>query len=162
MKKTIILIIFLFTLQSTYSQSNIIKANPLGIVFGIANAGYEKTINNNQSITISGTYFKESIDEGDGDVNGFGADAKYNFYFSSSTEAPVGFHVGPGIGVLFLSDDKDDATVVSFNALAGYQWVLWQSFAIDIFAQYDYITDSNFSGVDSSYIGIGLSLGYAW
>lgn len=161
MKKSLVIIVLIsFTFGK--AQTNVVKVNPVGIAFGIANAGYEITIADKQSVTISGTYFKESGDKSIEDVIGYGAVIDYNFYFSSEKNAPIGFHVGPGAGVFFLSDDIDNVSVFYLNGTAGHQWVLWEHFAVDLFAQFSYFTQTNLSAINSINYGIGLSIGYAW
>ncbi len=160
--KKVFLISILLSFTFVEAQTNIVKVNPLGLAFGIANAGYEFTIADKQSITISGAYFKESGNQDVANVDGYGANVLYNFYFSADKVAPKGFHIAPGIGVFFLSNSTDNLSVLSLNATAGHQWILWEHFAIDVFAQYSYLTKTSLSGVNSSNIGLGLSLGYAW
>ena len=57
MKKILILGMFLCVFNITNAQTSVIKANPLGVAFGIANAGYKFATTDSQTATISGIYF---------------------------------------------------------------------------------------------------------
>lgn len=140
-----------------YSQNNAIKVNPLGLAFGVANAGYEFSTSENQTATISGLYYNVS------DISGFGVGAEYRFYFSSK-EAFKGWHAGPSIGYLSLEDDSNtSASVFSLGGEIGHQWVFGSGFLIDVFAGVGYVTGGDdLSGLNSTAIGLGFSLGYAW
>ena len=134
------------------AQTTIIKANPLGLAFGIANFGVEFTGKRNQSTTISALYYSKSNTEG------FGIGLEQRFYFSSNKLK--GFHTGPSVGYLKLSDNYNDAfDVFSVGAEIGHQWFLNENFTIDIFSGVGFLIDNvelNFS------FGLGLSLGYAF
>lgn len=159
MKKLILVVLTLFAISSTYAQDNAIKANPIGLAFGVANAGYEFAVNDTQSATISGLYYNIS------DVTGFGAGAEYRFYFSSG-EALRGWHAGPSIGYFSLSDDFDNsAGFFSIGGEAGHQWIFGEHFALDVFAGLGFVTGSSDDlavTVNSTAVALGVSIGYAW
>ena len=70
MKKLLLCIaIAVLGLSQVNCQEQAIKANPIGLVFGVANAGYEFSTNETQTLTISGLYYNIF------DVSGFGAGA---------------------------------------------------------------------------------------
>jgi len=160
-------------ITSVNAQKNVIKADPVGLIFGIANASYENAIKDNQSLTFSGLYYHYP-DNGDRiDLKGFGLGATYNFYFSKDKDAPRGFHAGPGLGYSFLNYSKkliadefgiEELKYSTFNlsANAGYQWILGEHFAIDLTAQYYYFLGETISGIDKSNFTLGVGLGYAW
>jgi len=153
--KKIILILTLFIATITNAQQNVVKVNPLGLVFGIANAGYERVIDNKQSFTFSSNYFK--FDE----IKGFGIGAGYNIYLTNDN-APDGLHIGPGMGVSFLSDNEVSATLLNANATGGYQWILWKHFAIDLTASGYYLTTTKFKDFKEFNYSFGIAIGYAW
>ncbi len=157
MKKTCLLIIAIFTFTLASAQEQAIKVNPIGIAFGVANAGYEFSVNDSQSLTVSGLYYNIS------DISGFGLGADYRFYFSSK-EALRGWHAGPTAGYFSLSDDFDNsAGFFNIGGAVGHQWILKEHFVIDTFASVGFLTGSSDSfTVSSTAIGIGVSLGYAW
>lgn len=152
MKKiTILIILFTFCLKMN-AQTKIIKANPLGLAFGIANLGVEFSGKRNQSTTISALYYSKS------DTEGFGIGLEHRFYFSSNELK--GFHAGPSIGYLKLSDNyNDDFDVFSVGGEIGHQWFLGENFTIEIFSGVGFLIDN--IGLNLTY-GLGLSLGYAW
>ena len=85
MKNSYILLLFLvFPLTFINAQSKVFKVDPLGLVFDFASASYERKIENQQSITFSGLYARERIEDGI-KIKGTGADVRWNFYFSDST-----------------------------------------------------------------------------
>ena len=156
MKKILFLCVFLLTFQFASSQTSAIKANPLGLAFGIANVGYEFSTSDSQSLTISGQYFDIL------DIKGAGAGLEYRFYFDQ--EAITGWHAGPSIGYFKLEDIFDvSASVFSINAEIGHQWVFGEHFLLDVFGGYGFYTGGDdLSGFNTSGGMFGLSLGYAW
>jgi hypothetical protein len=151
------LVLALLLSGSLFAQSNAIKANPLGLAFGVANAGYEFTTKDAQTATVSGIYYDVS------GISGFGLGAEYRFYFSSG-EALKGWHAGPSLGYLSLEDNFDTtASAFTIGGEAGHQWVFDNGFLIDVFAGVGYVSGGDdLAGLDSAAIGLGFSLGYAW
>ena len=84
-KKILLAIIFISCLKIN-AQTRIIKANPLGLAFGLANLGIEFSgKSRNQSTTISALHYSKS------DKKGFVIGFEHRFYFSSN-ENLKGFH----------------------------------------------------------------------
>ena len=55
------------------------------------------------------------------------------------------------------------ASVFSFGGEVGHQWVWNSGFLVDVFAGLGFATGGDsLNGLDSTTIGIGVSLGYAW
>ena len=156
MKKIVFIFLFFLAFQSVSAQSSAVKVNPLGLAFGVANAGYEFTTTNNQTAMVSGLYYDVS------GISGFGAGAEYRFYFGG--EALKGWHAGPSLGYLSLEDDfNTSASVFTIGGEAGHQWVWDSGFLIDVFAGLGYVTGGDtLAGLNSTSIGLGFSLGYAW
>lgn len=146
----------MFLALTAFGQSSAVKVNPVGLAFGVANAGYEFSTSDSQSATISGLYYDVS------GISGFGVGAEYRFYFGG--EAIKGWHAGPSLGYLSLEDDfNTSASVFSFGGEVGHQWVWNSGFLVDVFAGLGFATGGdNLNGLDSTTIGIGVSLGYAW
>jgi len=146
----------MFLALTAFGQSSAVKVNPVGLAFGVANAGYEFSTSDSQSATISGLYYDVS------GISGFGVGAEYRFYFGG--EALKGWHAGPSLGYLSLEDDfNTSASVFSFGGEVGHQWVWNSGFLVDVFAGLGFATGGdNLNGLDSTTIGIGVSLGYAW
>jgi hypothetical protein len=156
MKKILFLAVFLLTFNISNAQTKAIKANPIGLAFGIANVGFEFATAESQSATIAGVYFDVL------DIKGAGLGAEYRFYFDG--EAIEGWHAGPSIGFLSLSDDYDvSASVFTIGGEIGHQWILGSNFALDVFAGYGYILGGDdLNGLESSSTSFGVSIGYAW
>ena len=125
----------------------------MGLAFGIANLGVELSGKKNQSATISALYYSKSNTEG------FGISLEQRFYFSSN-ETLEGFHAGPSVGYLKLSDNYNDGfDVFVVGEEIGHQWFLNDNFTIDLFSGVSFLIDN--IGLNLSF-GLGLSLGYAW
>ena len=154
--KKIVFIFSMFLALTAFGQSSAVKVNPVGLAFGVANAGYEFSTSDSQSATISGLYYDVS------GISGFGVGAEYRFYFGG--EALKGWHAGPSIGYLSLEDDfNTSASVFSFGGEVGHQWVWNSGFLVDVFAGLGFATGGDsLNGLDSTTICIGVSLGYAW
>jgi hypothetical protein len=150
--------IAVFGLTNLDAQEQVIKANPIGLAFGVANAGYEFTVKDGQTLTVSGLYYNIS------DISGLGAGAEYRFYFDG--EAIRGWHAGPSVGYFSLSDDFDtSASFFSIGGEVGHQWIIGEHFAVDVFAGLGYIagnSDDFAVSLSSTAISLGVSLGYAW
>lgn len=137
------------------AQQQAIKVNPIGLAFGIANAGYEFAVTEANTLTFSGLYYDRD------DVKGFGAGAEYRFYFNK--EALRGWHAGPGVGYIALEDDfNNSAGVFNIGGEVGHQWILGEGFVVDTFATLGFFTGGGDVDVDGASFSLGVSLGYAW
>ena len=145
-----------FVGQFSFGQNNVIKANPIGLAFGIANVGYEFSTTDSQSMTVSGLYFNIA------DIDGYGAGLGYRFYLDK--EAITGWHLGPSIGYFKLEDLFDiSASVFSVGAEVGHQWVFGEHFALDVFGGFVYNSGGDIlSGFNATSGTLGVSIGYAW
>ena len=139
-----------------FSQTNAAKINPLGLVAGVVNGGYERAINDTQSAGVYASYLNIS------GVKGFGLSAEYRFYFDD--EALKGWHAGPSLGFLSLEDNvKTKASAFLVGGEAGHQWIFDSGFLVDAFASFSYVGGADsLQGFSGSVIGIGASIGYAW
>jgi len=157
MKKLLLACAAVFTFTFVSAQEQAIKANPIGLAFGIANAGYEFSIKETQTLTVSGLYYNVSS------ISGFGAGAEYRFYFSSD-EALRGWHAGPSVSYFSLSDDfSNSAGFFTIGGEAGHQWIFGEHFLVDTFVSLGFVSGSSDSfTVNSTAVGLGVSLGYAW
>ena len=156
MKRILILVVALISFSAVNSQTSVIKANPLGLAVGVANAGYEFTMGEKNSLTVSGTYYKVS------DISGIGAGAEYRWYFGE--EVLKGWHAGPTVGFFSLKDNANTkATVFTFGGEAGHQWIFDNNFVVDVFAGLGYVTGGDkLAGLNATAVSLGVSLGYAW
>lgn len=156
MKKILVIGMLFFAFKNSNAQTQVIKANPLGLLFGIANAGYEFTTTDKQTATISGLFFNVA------DITGVGAGVDYQFYFGE--QSIRGWHAGPSVSYFSLTDNTDvSASVFSIGGIAGYQWVFGDHFALDLFGGIGFSSGGDdLSGFNSTGGTFGVSLGYAW
>lgn len=159
MKNFYLLAIALLSLTFSNAQEQAVKANPIGLAFGVANAGYEFATNETQTLTISGLYYNIS------DASGFGVGAEYRFYFSSD-EALRGWHAGPSVGYVSLEDDfNNSASFFALGGEVGHQWIFGEHFLLDVFAGVGYVagdSDDLAVSVDAVAVSLGVAIGYAW
>ncbi|HHC78894.1 MAG TPA: DUF3575 domain-containing protein [Flavobacteriia bacterium] len=155
--KKLFLVVALVAFSFSNAQEQAIKVNPVGVAFGVANAGYEFSLKEDQTLTIAALYYNIS------DISGIGAGAEYRFYFSTH-EALRGWHAGPNIGFFSLEDDfNNSATVFSLGGEVGHQWIFGEHFVVDVFANLGAVFGSSSTlDVNSTAVGLGVSLGYAW
>ncbi len=156
MKKLLFAAIAVLSITFSQAQNNAVKVNPIGIAFGVANAGYEFSVNDKQTVTIAGLYYDRSS------ISGFGAGAEYRFYFSDT--ALKGWHAGPSIGYFSLEDEFDNSgSVFNVGGEVGHQWIFGEHFALDVFAGVAVAASkADNLNVNNTTIGLGVSLGYAW
>jgi hypothetical protein len=148
MRNTLIMLFTFFSI-SIFAQSKIIKANPLGLAFGIANIGIEFSERKNQSTTFSALYYSKS------DVAGFGVGLEKKNYFQTN-ESLKGFHTGPSVGYLNLSNDSNESLrVFSVGVEIGHQWFLSKNFTVDLFSGAVFFTGSPYLNETLS-AGIGV------
>lgn len=156
MKRILIFAIALISVSAMNAQTQIVKANPLGLAVGIANAGYEFTMGESNSLTVSASYYKVS------DIDGIGAGVEYRWYFGE--EVLKGWHAGPNVGFYSLKDKgTGKATVFNVGGEGGYQWIFSNNFVVDVFGGVGFLAGGkDLAGINSTAINIGVSLGYAW
>ncbi|NCT10368.1 MAG: DUF3575 domain-containing protein [Flavobacteriia bacterium] len=156
MKKILVIGMLFFAFNNSTAQTQVVKVNPLGLLFGIANAGYEFTTTGKQTATISGLYFNVS------DITGAGAGLDYQFYFGE--QSIRGWHAGPSVSYFSLSDNTDvSASVFSIGGVGGYQWVFGEHFALDLFGGISFSSGGeDLTGFNATGGVFGVSLGYAW
>ena len=143
--------------HTSHAQNNIVKVNPLGLVFGISNLGIEFAGKKNQSITVAALYYSKS------NIQGFGIGLEQRFYFMDAEESLRGFHAGPSVGYLKLKEDYYDEgyEVFSIGGEIGHQWFLNKHLTADLFSGLGFLVGSE-SNTEKLSFGIGISLGYAW
>ena len=155
---------------------NVIKVNPLGLLFGSANVGYERALNEKSSFMIAPQF--GGFKFGGVKYSSFGAGAQYRFYFSKTKTAPEGFYAAPALS--FVSgkvkwdsfDSKEETKFSSFGggAMVGNQWIFNSGFVIDLgggimyqkFSYKDGEGDTEFSTLKASGVlpALSFSIGY--
>jgi len=182
MKKVLVLIAVVALSTSVFAQTggnggrkNVVKVNPLGLVFGSANVAYERAINEKNSVVLSPTF--GFFNFGGFKYSSFGFGGEYRFYLSKSKTAPEGFYAAPGVGFTAGKvKEKGTSTEAKFTsfygkAIVGNQWIFGSGFTLDLNAGINYSTfsykdnnSSTFSGLKGNGIfpALGFSLGYAF
>src|SRR5688500_11819499 len=84
-----------FAVKAQDAPTNVVKLNPLGLIFGSANVAYEKALNEKSSFLIAPQFGGFKL--GGVKYSSFGLGAEYRLYLSNSKSAPEGFYAGPGL-----------------------------------------------------------------
>ncbi|WP_176829738.1 DUF3575 domain-containing protein [Tenacibaculum sp. MAR_2009_124] len=161
---------------TAYAQKNVVKANPLGLAFGVADLSYERVIGDNTSFEVGLSYAGAEVTSNNEVIStsAIGGEGKFKFYFSSEENAPRGWYAAPFVNYSTSSAKSSEGQDVGFStfsggALAGYQWVFGgddSGFALDLNFGAQYVSASATGGTTVSIDGflprLGVSLGYAW
>ncbi|TCP25769.1 uncharacterized protein DUF3575 [Tenacibaculum skagerrakense] len=176
MKKFLLTIAVVAIGFAANAQKNVIKANPLGLAFGVADLSYERAVSDKSSFEIGLSYAGADVTSGSEKISAsaIGAEGKFKFYFSSDKDAPRGWYAAPFVSYASASAENNGGDDVGFSAfsggaLAGYQWVFGggdSGFALDLNFGAQYVSASAKGGSSVSIDGflprLGVSLGYAW
>ncbi len=178
MKKLILAVAIMATGTAAFAQKdeakpNIVKVNPLGLVFGAATVAYERALSEKSSIVLAPSFGGYKLAGFKYSSYGFGGE--YRFYLSNTKSAPAGFYAGPGVGFttgkIKVDGSSTEAKFTSFGgkAIIGNQWVWSSGFVLDLnggiqYSSYSYKDNENsiFTGLKASGIfpALGFSLGY--
>lgn len=175
--KKLLLVSVLFLSVGAFAQQNVVKANPLGLLFGSAEIGYERAISDKNSFEIAVAFSRSDATLNGSETataTGLGAEGKFKFFFSSSKDAPRGWYAAPVASYFSSNAESGDLeggiSVFAGGAIAGYQWIFGggdSGFALDLNlgAQYASVNfDGDISSVDIDGIipRLGVAIGYAW
>ena len=168
LRKTIALLILLFTVSSLTAQKNILKAGVIARNIGIQ---YERSLT--PHIAISGQFGYDGLyvtneDDVEARINGIGFYIDGRYYFFADPEVMEGFYMGPYYYWSTMKNDMDwDASISSIGLTAGYQWIFNSRFTLNLSGGVGTLDiDSNITGGKYLYISdefsvhFGLSLGY--
>ncbi len=159
------------------AQRNVIKTNPIGMLFGYFPIGLEHTFDEHSSMDIGlrFTWQDASLNGVGKTFFGVGGYAAYRYYFGTSDPAPRGFYLSPLVSYNYstASDAGETGhfTTLNFSGLVGYQWVFpktaLKGFALDLAGGVAYYnttsSDNVFNvGIDSYGPNIRLAIGYAF
>jgi hypothetical protein len=174
-KLNLVTVFILLGFIGASAQQNVVKINPVGLLFGSAELSYERVLSNKSSVELSLAYSRSNVgfSTGEEKATGFGVEGKYKFYVSASKNAPRGFYAAPVL--TYASSKAERGTLkgkVSYlagGAIAGYQWVFGSEseFSIDLNAGVQYVSASVSGDVLSASIDgiipkLGIGFGYAW
>ena len=164
--KKLLLVAFLAFLAfpKANAQENVIKFNPLALIVGEIQVGYERVLSENQSLQVDLAY--ASFNSGVFDYTGFGGGLQYRFYVQKEKSAPVGWFAGPFASYSSTKSGDLKASVFAAGGVIGYQWN-WNPITLDIYggpAYYNVDSDDVFFdfGFDGFGPKLGISLGYAF
>jgi hypothetical protein len=165
MKKILLAIaIALFALPKINAQENVIKFNPLALVLSTVQVGYERVLNDNQSIQVNLGY--ASFKSGSIDYSGFGGGLQYRFYLQKEKVALEGWFAAPYVNYSSYDASGLKTSIFSGGGLVGYQW-LWNPITLDLYigpAYYSVNADED--SFDYGFEGFGpifgFSLGYSF
>nr|WP_295927763.1 hypothetical protein [uncultured Dyadobacter sp.] len=136
MKKVVLLTFLAVCSFAAYSQTSIVKLQPIPLVNSTLSLGFEQKIARSTSLQLNVDYLREK-DFGFKD-SWLGIGLEYRIYnlvsalATPETQAPHGFFVAPTLGIRFFKsideDDPDSEFTEKYNfanlgALAGYQWL---------------------------------------
>ncbi len=188
MKSRLLVVAFAIAfINTSKAQENVIKLNPLGLIFGSLSVGYERVLNDNHSAQVNINFITFKV--GDNKFSGFGITPEYRFHFGNH-ENPKGFYAGPFIGFntfkwtyedsyfdnnfnLITEDADVSVTSFSIGGIIGHQWIFGEAFALDLnlgagynmasFDTDDDDADPNFGLAASGILPrLGLAIGYAF
>ncbi len=170
MKKLFLVIaIAVFALPKVNAQENVVKFNPLALIVGAVEVGYERVLSDSQSLQIDLGY--TSFNSGSFDYTGLAGGLQYRFYLQEAKQAPVGWFAGPFASYSTAKADNnggDDfkTSVFAAGGVVGYQWN-WEPITLDIYGGPAYYSidadDDTFDfGFDGFGPRLGISLGFAF
>jgi len=179
MKKLFVCALFLLgvAVQNADAQTGVIKVNPLGLLFGNANAGFEYGFSDRLSAEVNLNYSstKATLDgEADVSFTGIGGGLALRYYFTSKGFLD-GLYLSPNFSIGSTSGTSSagaDASVdvTALGLMFGRQWVFGDDpsgFALDLglgVANYSISTDGDIAGFDLDGIlpQARIALGYAF
>jgi hypothetical protein len=165
MKKKILLLGILGLMTTTvFAQENAIKLNPLSAIVATGNIAYERAVSDKQSFQLGLYYtgFKITTTK----FSGFGITPEYRFYLGR--EVLNSFYAAPYIRYQSLSlketefDSKATLSLFGGGVVLGRQWVIGDSFTIDLFLGPNYSSGSVkvSTGDDTHFDGLGMFKGF--
>lgn len=172
MKKRFVLsLLSAMLLTGAFAQNQVIKANPLGFLIGVASISYEKAIKEKSAIQVNVNF--GGLTFGDAKYSQFGAGFDYKFYLSQDEEAPRGFYAAPGIvigrGSVKVGSVEDGITLFGPRGIVGYQWIWDSGFALDLFGGIAYyvggdikISNVSYGKYSGAAFNGGVAIGYAF
>jgi len=174
MKKILFVLVLGAIMLNANAQDrvNVIKINPLGLLFGSANASYERALTAKTALQINASITSLSVLSTK--YSGFGLGADYKLYWSPSKDAPRGMYVAPGLSFSSItvddgSGDKGTGSIFALKGVIGHQWVWNSGFSLDLNGGIAYYLNGDITVNGNSYSqftgimpALGLSLGYAW
>jgi len=143
----LLMVIIFFSSSILFAEEKgVLSLNPLGLVFGIFNAEYDRKLDSGTSIAGRGLYWGLAV--GDWKWSAFGAGVSYRIY--SKKEAMKGLAYGPAVDILLMSaeyktteldlttwtwkekTEKGNSTFITLSGEVIYRWVFKSQITIDL------------------------------
>ncbi|HBT17887.1 MAG TPA: hypothetical protein DEB05_13145 [Firmicutes bacterium] len=160
-KVSIILLALILTLLcanlSMAAGDQSVTVNPFGLLFGQLNGQYEKSLGNQGSFLVNGSYISLSYNEKK--ITGIGVGGGYRKYLGD--EKFSGFFAQGTGNVYFVSIPDDSSTIFGISGLAGFKWLFDQGFTVEAGAGVNMVF-GNVEGYNGLGPALALSLGYTW
>lgn len=161
------------------SQKNVVTVNPLGLIFGLWNARYERALGDSAGIGLGLNYWGFGLTDWKYSI--LGGQLDYNFYLEK--HALTGWFVGPHLGIqvasisykwinlITLEETNDTASSVFVNigGQGGYRWIWNGGFTLALSGSLGYnagssvtiggVTSTGFGGIG---FGAAADIGYAF
>jgi hypothetical protein len=152
------------------AERKTVTTDVLGVLSGSINIEYEKPLDKNNSLVLSGSVIDS--DEGDTEYSGFGLACDYRRYINDKmnykAKAGEGFFVAgtAGFAMLDLEDHgrKTDETYLLVGGLFGFKYIFDGGFTMEAAAGPVYVMGDDFYDyeVEGVNLGISLKVGYTW
>ncbi|WP_299884099.1 DUF3575 domain-containing protein [uncultured Lacinutrix sp.] len=171
LKKAIVIMLFsALGMNALNAQENVVKVNPIGLLYGSNLVAYELSLGEKTSGLIGANYSNYKFD-GNNKNKSIGGELQFRYYLKESLK---GFY-GGALGTYATGDTAFVGVKEKFNsfgagAILGYQWIWGSGFSLDINAGAEYISINyknksavNLARKDNGIIPVlGISLGYAF
>jgi hypothetical protein len=153
------------------AQENALKLNPLSIFAATGNVSYERAISSKQSFQLGVHY--SGIKFSSIKYTGYGITPEFRFYLGQ--EVMNSFYVAPFARYQSFTiaevetDSKATLTIMGGGVLLGRQWILGESFTIDLFMGPKYSSTNfkvsngdvdDFKNAKKLFDGMGLRSGF--
>lgn len=120
-------------LTSYLGAQSVIKANPIGLLFGTLNVGYEQFVGEDRSFTLRANYYDHNVLGIK--FSGFGIGGGYRFYLTENFR-PKGLYVGPvaNIGRINPEDETiGNYTLITIGGILGYQLTMGNRLTLEAY-----------------------------
>lgn len=174
--------VFTFLLSNLFfipinAQNNVLKINPLGLLFNTLPIQYERVNSSRTSIGVDVSLLRNEITyeaTKKSDIIGIGFEAKYKIGLDSKISMPRGWYAAPLAGFGFaettINNITSGANIINFGLVAGHQWIFSEKsngVALDINFGGHYINANTYgsaTGISMNGLQprIGLGIGYAF
>lgn len=137
-----------------------VTVNPFGLLLGMLNGVYEKSLGNQNSFLVAGNYI--SYELLGNKISGLGIGGGYRSYLGE--EDFSGFFAQGTAGVSFVKAPGVSTTAFDVSALAGFKWIYKHGFTVEAGAGVGMTFGklegyAEFGGFSPKLL---LSLGYTW